>query len=80
MDDAVAAAVLALGWPSGPVNVCDDDPAAGHGWVPAFCAAVGAPPPPVTDDRAPWARGADNRRARALGWAPRHPWRETLGG
>jgi len=24
------------------------------------------------------ARGADNRRARALGWAPRHPWRDAL--
>ncbi|MGE0029274.1 MAG: NAD-dependent epimerase/dehydratase family protein [Thermoleophilia bacterium] len=78
VDDAAAATVQALGWPGGAVNVCDDDPVAGHVWVPAFCAAVGAPPPPVEDDRAPWARGADNGRARALGWAPRHTWREAL--
>jgi nucleoside-diphosphate-sugar epimerase len=78
VDDAAAAAVAALGWPSGAVNVCDDEPAAARDWVPAFCASVGAPPPPVSDaPRRPWARGADNRRARdQLGWAPRHAsWR-----
>ena len=79
VDDAADATVQALGWPSGVVNVCDDEPVAGHVWVPAFCAAVGAPPPPVRDERAPWARGADNRRARALGWAPRRPWRDAFG-
>jgi nucleoside-diphosphate-sugar epimerase len=79
VDDAAAATVHALGWPSGAVNVCDDEPVAGHVWVPAFCAAVGAPAPPVTHARAPWARGADNRRARALGWAPRRPWRDAFG-
>ena len=78
VDDAAAATMLALGWPSGPVNVCDDEPAAGTEWVPVFCAAVGAPPPPVQDGRAPWARGADNRRARELGWTPRRPWRDAL--
>jgi nucleoside-diphosphate-sugar epimerase len=78
-DDAAAAAVMALGWPSGPVNVCDDEPAAGGEWVPAFCAAVGAPAPPVEDGRAPWARGAANARARQLGWAPRRPWRDAFG-
>ena len=80
IDDAASAAVEALEWPSGIVNVCDDEPAPGRVWVPAFCAAVGAPAPapPVADTaRAPWARGADNRRARReLGWTPRHPsWR-----
>jgi nucleoside-diphosphate-sugar epimerase len=81
-DDAAAAAVAALDWPSGTVNVCDDDPAPGSEWVPAFCAAVGAAPPPsTTTDRAGWARGASNRHAREdLGWAPRHPtWRAALG-
>jgi nucleoside-diphosphate-sugar epimerase len=63
-------------WPSGPVNVCDDEPAAARDWVPAFCAAVGAPPPPTREGRAPWARGADNRHAGELGWTPGHPtWR-----
>jgi nucleoside-diphosphate-sugar epimerase len=77
-DDAAAAALAALDWPSGAVNVCDDDPAPGSDWVPAFCAAVGAPPPPAAGgERAGWARGAANRHARAdLGWMPRHPtWR-----
>ncbi|WP_433556648.1 NAD-dependent epimerase/dehydratase family protein [Pseudonocardia xinjiangensis] len=79
VDDAAAAAVAALRWPPGTVNVCDDEPAAGREWVPAFCAAVAAPAPTVDEDtpRAGWARGADNRYARErLGWEPRYPaWR-----
>ena len=76
VDDAATAAVDALAWPSGPVNVCDDEPAAGRDWVPAFCAAVGAPPPRHAASRTAGARGADNHRARQLGWNPRHPsWR-----
>jgi nucleoside-diphosphate-sugar epimerase len=77
-DDAASAAVAALAWPSGTVNVCDDEPAPGSAWVPAFCSAVGAPPPPSANgDRTAWARGASNRHAREdLGWVPRHPtWR-----
>jgi nucleoside-diphosphate-sugar epimerase len=79
-DDAAAAAVQALGWPSGAVvNVVDDEPAAAGEWVPVFCAAVGAPPPaPIAaGGRTPWARGADNHYARKhLGWVPDHPsWR-----
>jgi len=77
IDDAAIAAVAALSWPSGPVNVCDDEPAAGRDWVPAFCAAVGAPAPPRSASRTAGARGADNRRARELGWEPGHPsWRD----
>jgi len=78
VDDAAAAAVAALSWPSGVVNVCDDEPAAARDWVPEFCASVGAPPPPGSDaPRQPWARGADNRRARdQRAWTPGHPsWR-----
>ncbi|KAA0075519.1 NAD(P)-dependent oxidoreductase [Mycolicibacterium sp. P9-64] len=78
VDDAAAAAVAALAWPSGPVNVCDDDPAPGYDWVPSFCEHVGAPRPErVAQDRAGWARGADNAYARSqLGWAPQRPtWR-----
>ena len=80
IDDAAAAAVQALAWPSGPVNICDDEPAPGRDWVPAFCQAVGAPVPGVNNPGAgdPWARGADNRRARTqLAWSPRYPsWRQ----
>lgn len=77
VDDAARAAVAAIDWPSGAVNITDDEPAPGAVWAPAFCAAVGAPPPgPGSPERHPWARGADNHRARALGWAPRYPsWR-----
>jgi nucleoside-diphosphate-sugar epimerase len=73
VDDAAAAAVAALDWPTGAVNVCDDEPAPGTEWVPAFCRAVGAAPPPTIDrPRAGFARGADNRHARKdLGWEPR---------
>jgi nucleoside-diphosphate-sugar epimerase len=79
VEDAAVAAVEALEWPSGPVNVCDDEPAPGYDWVPDFCRAVGADPPPVrVAPRAGWARGASNRHARAdLGWTPRYPsWRD----
>jgi nucleoside-diphosphate-sugar epimerase len=96
VDDAAAAAAAALSWPTGAVNVCDDEPAAGYDWVPVFCASVGAPPPPpapagVDGDRAGaggaggrhgWARGASNSHARLdLGWSPSRPsWRSGFGG
>jgi nucleoside-diphosphate-sugar epimerase len=79
VDDAVNAAVAALDWPSGVVNVCDDEPAAARDWVPVFCRSVGAPvPEPTSDDRHAWARGADNQHVRKeLGWTPRYPsWRD----
>jgi nucleoside-diphosphate-sugar epimerase len=80
VDDAAAAAVAAIAWPPGAVNICDDEPAPGTAWVPAFCQAVGAPAPAATGSAvpAPWARGADSHHARAeLDWAPRYPsWRQ----
>lgn len=80
VDDAAAAAVRALTWPSGAFNVCDDEPAPASAWVPAFGTAVGAPPPPspASAERTGFARGADNTRARrVLGWTPRWPtWRD----
>ncbi|EXG81951.1 NAD-dependent epimerase/dehydratase family protein [Cryptosporangium arvum] len=78
VDDAAAAAVAALDWPPGAVNVVDDEPADGYRWTPVFCAAVGAPPPPRADaPRQGWARGATNAKARALGWSPRRTsWRD----
>jgi len=69
IDDAAAA----LERPSGVYNVCDDEPATGREWVPVFCAAVWVPPPPRAPTRIPGARGADNGRARALGWHPAVP-------
>ena len=80
VDDAAGAAVEALAWPSGFVNVCDDAPAAGRDWVPAFCRAVGVAEPVAAagGGRHGWARGADNGYARKqLNWAPAYPsWRE----
>lgn len=74
VDDAAAAAVLALDWPSGTVNVVDDDPAPGTRWVPAFARELGLPAPAVRLGSAPWERGASNARARTtLGWEPRRP-------
>jgi nucleoside-diphosphate-sugar epimerase len=79
IDDAAAAAAAALSWPSGAVNVCDDDPAPAASWVPAFCQALGLPSPAIIEgDRQGWARGASNHYARKhLGWNPRYPsWRD----
>ncbi len=83
-DDAASAALEALTWPSGTVNVCDDEPAAAIDWVPAFCAAAGVTPPeraPETARRG-WARGADNTCARDhLGWTPAWAsWRDGFAG
>ncbi|MFH9727354.1 NAD-dependent epimerase/dehydratase family protein [Streptomyces sp. NPDC017254] len=76
VDDAAEAAVRALAWPPGAYNVVDDEPAPGHAWLPVLAAALDVPAPERTGGRAPWARGAVNSRARALGWAPAHPsWR-----
>lgn len=79
IEDAAAAAIQALDWPTGPVNIVDDEPAPASEWVPALARSIGAPEPaPVSADRTPWARGADNHYARKhLKWTPRYPsWRE----
>ncbi|GAA2799913.1 hypothetical protein GCM10020219_083820 [Nonomuraea dietziae] len=74
--DAARAALLALDWPDGVVNVVDDEPAAAWEWVPALAAALDLPAPPLTVEREGWERGASNAKARALGWRPAHPsWR-----
>jgi nucleoside-diphosphate-sugar epimerase len=76
VSDAARAAVLALEWPSGAVNVVDDEPAPGHEWVPVFAGALGLPAPEPTSGRAGWERGADNSLARGRGWRPRFDsWR-----
>jgi nucleoside-diphosphate-sugar epimerase len=73
-DDAAAAAAQAVSWPAGAYNITDDEPAAAVDWVPAFCAAVGAPTPSERDGEAhAWARGAGNALARGQGWVPAYP-------
>jgi len=74
VDDAAAAAVLALEWPSCTVNIVDDDPASGTRWVPAIAREFGLPSPALQSESAPWERGASNAWARKkLGWEPRLP-------
>lgn len=74
--DAAHAAVLALDWPHGVVNVVDDDPARAEEWMPVFAAAVGAPPPRIPSGL-PHGRPVANTLARTLGWSPRFAsWRD----
>jgi nucleoside-diphosphate-sugar epimerase len=77
VEDAARAAVLALGWPSGPVNVADDEPAAGTQWLPVYAAALGAPTPEHRPGSNRGERGASNAKARSeYGWEPLYPtWR-----
>ncbi|KUJ64860.1 dTDP-glucose 4,6-dehydratase [Streptomyces albus subsp. albus] len=76
VEDAALAAVAALDWPSGPVNIVDDEPAPAREWLPVLADALGAPAPEPAAGRAGWQRGADNALARSRGWRPRHPsWR-----
>ena len=78
VEDAAAAAALALGWPAGIVNIVDDEPAPGRAWLPYYASLIGAPPPSVAVGRNRGERGASNRKAReALGWQPRFAsWRQ----
>lgn len=74
--DAATAAVAALDWPAGPVNIVDDDPAPAFEWLPVLAAALGVPAPPRSQGRAGWQRGAGNALARSRGWRPLRPtWR-----
>jgi hypothetical protein len=60
--------------PAGAYNVADDEPASADAWVPAFCAAVGAPAPGESGMQAhAWARGVTNALARRQGWVPSYP-------
>lgn len=75
--DAANAALQALGWPAGVVNIADDEPAAAVIWAPVYAKLVGAPPPPVKPGREGWERGISNAKAYQLGWRPMFPtWRE----
>jgi nucleoside-diphosphate-sugar epimerase len=74
--DAAKASVAALDWPTGPVNIVDDEPAQGRQWVPVLATALGLPAPEATAGKQSWARGASNGLARSRGWQPEYPtWR-----
>ncbi|WP_269757313.1 NAD(P)-dependent oxidoreductase [Streptomyces sp. CNZ748] len=74
--DAARATVAALDWPSGPVNIVDDEPSEGRQWVPVLAEALGVPAPAAGSERQSWARGASNSLARSRGWQPDHAtWR-----
>ncbi|WP_276355460.1 NAD-dependent epimerase/dehydratase family protein [Cohnella caldifontis] len=77
VEDAANAALLALDWPDGPVNVADDEPAAGTEWLPIYAEVLKAPAPEYQPGRQAWERGASNAKARnAYGWKPLFPtWR-----
>jgi len=77
VEDAARAAVAALEWPNGVVNIVDDEPAPSREWLPALATAFGEPAPAVVPGRAAWERGASNRKVRTeLGWTPAWPtWR-----
>jgi nucleoside-diphosphate-sugar epimerase len=92
IDDAAAATVAALtGGAPGIYNVCDDEPAPMHEWLPALAAAIGAKPPrrvpafvarlaagPHVVHFATALRGNSNARFKqTFGWTPAHPsWQE----
>jgi nucleoside-diphosphate-sugar epimerase len=74
--DAARAAVAALDWPTGPVNIVDDEPARAREWLPVLATALGLPAPELRSGQQIWARGASNGLARSRGWQPEHPtWR-----
>ncbi|TDD80989.1 NAD-dependent epimerase/dehydratase family protein [Actinomadura rubrisoli] len=75
-DDAASAALAALDWPSGAVNVVDDEPATTADWLPVYSAALGAPMPGTARHAAATGRPVSNRKAQGLGWKPQVPsWR-----
>ncbi|MDP1471807.1 NAD(P)-dependent oxidoreductase [Priestia megaterium] len=77
VEDAAQAAVDALKWPSGPINVVDDEPASGKEWLPSFASVIGAPEPQKEDGSERGERGASNKKAKTeYGWKPLYPtWR-----
>lgn len=74
--DAAGAALAALDWPGGPVNIVDDEPAPAREWLPVLAEALGVPAPDPVPGRQEWERGALNALARSRGWQPAWPtWR-----
>ncbi|UOE62430.1 NAD(P)-dependent oxidoreductase [Priestia filamentosa] len=77
IEDAAQSAVEALKWPSGPINIVDDEPASGKEWLPVFASVIGAPEPEKEDGSERGERGASNAKAKKeYGWTPIYPtWR-----
>ena len=77
VEDAANAVLQALDWPTGPVNIVDDEPVAGTSWSPVYAEAPHAPAPAYQAGSKRGERGASNAKARKeYGWEPLHPtWR-----
>lgn len=77
VEDAAHAAMLALNWPTGPVNITDDEPIPGTQWLPVYAELLQAPIPDYQPESNRWQRGASNVKARSkYGWVPLYPsWR-----
>lgn len=77
IDDAVQTGVDALDWPSGIVNIVDDEPASAKEWLPVYASIIGAPEPKSEDGCSRGERGASNDKAKKVyGWKPMYPtWR-----
>jgi nucleoside-diphosphate-sugar epimerase len=76
VDDAAAAALAALDWPAGPVNIVDDEPAPASEWLPVYSEIIGAPEPGVARHAAATSRPVSNAKAHGLGWKPKYStWR-----
>ncbi|MFC3745124.1 NAD-dependent epimerase/dehydratase family protein [Paenibacillus sp. GCM10012306] len=77
VEDAANAALLALDWSTGTLNIVDDEPAPGTAWIPVYAEALKAPAPEVQAGGSGWERGASNAKARnEYGWEPKFPtWR-----
>ncbi|TDC55760.1 NAD(P)-dependent oxidoreductase [Actinomadura sp. KC345] len=70
-DDAASAALAALDWPAGAVNIVDDEPATTADWLPVYSAALGAPTPGSAGKHAATTgRPVSNAKALNLGWKP----------
>jgi nucleoside-diphosphate-sugar epimerase len=92
IDDAASATALAAeGGPAGIYNICDDEPAPVHEWLPYLARVIGAKPPlrvpawlvrPIVGEFGisfmTKARGSSNAKAhRELGWTLKYPsWRQ----
>ncbi|MFB4312006.1 NAD-dependent epimerase/dehydratase family protein [Actinomadura sp. GTD37] len=71
-EDAASAALAALDWPAGAVNIVDDEPATTADWLPVYGAAIGAPQPGSAGKHAAsTGRPVSNAKALSLGWKPR---------
>jgi len=77
VEDAANAAILALDWPAGTLNIVDDEPAPGTKWLPVYAETLQAPVPEIQSGSSGWERGASNAKARnKYGWEPKFPtWR-----